>query len=90
MLDLIGDEIKPQVISNAKRKPTVRKGYAATPGTGPQGETCGTCEHSVGRGSPGLKIFYKCELLRHCWTGGYGTDILLKSPACRYWEKEQG
>jgi hypothetical protein len=90
MIDLIGDEIKQQVISEAKRKPTVRKGYAATPGTGPQGETCKTCAHAFGNGNYGQKVFYKCALLKHCWTSGYGTDILLKSPACRYWEKEQG
>lgn len=84
-LDIFGEEIKITV-SDAKYKPTVRNGYAASPGTGPKDQTCKTCKHSIGCGNRGKKIFYKCELRRHYWTCGYGTDILLKSPACRFWE----
>lgn len=86
MIDLLGDDIKPAPVSNAKHKPTVRKGYAAIPGTGPQGETCKTCENARRCNEGGAKQFYKCILIKHAWTGGYGTDILLKSQACRYWQ----
>lgn len=76
----------------AKRKPTVKNGYAAQPGTGPEGKTCKTCEFKVVGGNPGgSKRFLKCELRKATWTGGEGTDILARSPACSKYEpiKEQ-
>lgn len=65
-----------------RRKPTVKNGYAATPGTGPQGKKCGDCEHYrtvVG----GTKTHPKCWLNKPQWTHGPGSDILKRSPACR-------
>lgn len=67
-----------------KRKPTVKRGYAAQPGTGPEGETCKTCKHKRSFGNPG-KHFVKCGLRRDTWTHGEGTDILARSPACSKW-----
>lgn len=67
------------------RRTPVRRGYAAPPGTGPEGETCATCQHrTVKRMSRG---YQKCALRRSTWTRGEGSDILLKSPACRLWER---
>lgn len=86
MLDLFGQEIKEAPVSNAKRKPTVRKGYAGIPGRGPEGETCRTCEHSRLCGQGHAKTFYKCVLVKRIWTHGQGTDILAKSPACERWQ----
>jgi hypothetical protein len=63
-----------------------KRGYVAPPGTGPEGETCRSCQHSVKRGGT-AGTFYKCALNRSKWTGGYGTDILLRSPACSKWER---
>lgn len=60
--------------------------YAALPGTGPAGETCGSCEHCH-RAWNGR--YRKCALLRNRWTGGPGTDIKARSPACAKWEAEQ-
>ncbi|UGA46629.1 hypothetical protein HU230_0011545 [Bradyrhizobium quebecense] len=57
------------------------RGYIQRPGTGPAGETCGTCEHITKS-----RHFAKCELSRGRWTRGRGTDILVKAPACRRWE----
>lgn len=57
-----------------------QRGYAAPPGTGPAGETCGSCEHIV-RG----RKYRKCELIRAKWTHGPGTDILARAPACSKW-----
>jgi hypothetical protein len=71
----------------AARKPTVKNGYAAPPGTGPAGETCKTCEHKRTLGNYGGKQFIKCELRRSTWTGGEGTDILARSPACNKWRQ---
>lgn len=57
------------------------RGYAYFPGTGPQGETCGSCEHiTAGR------RWHKCGLARATWTSGRGTDVLVRSPACKYWQ----
>lgn len=71
----------------AKRKPTVKNGYAAPPGTGPEGETCKTCAHKVRCGNYGGKSFLKCNLRKATWTSGEGTDILARTPACNKWEK---
>lgn len=65
------------------------KGYAAPPGTGPAGETCGSCRHRTGKGT-GQKTFPGCALTRACWTSGRGTDILVRAPACRKWEAKDG
>lgn len=59
-----------------------QRGYAAPPGTGPAGETCGSCEH-IARG----RKYRKCDLNRACWTHGPKTDILARAAACRLWEK---
>lgn len=59
-------------------------GYAAAPGTGPNGETCGSCANCrVRTGS--ARRFYKCVLMVSAWTHGRASDVLLKSPACKRW-----
>jgi hypothetical protein len=64
----------------------VRKGlYAAMPGTGPEGEKCGTCKHMVQKQMS--RGYRKCALTRQFWTGGPGTDIKAGTPACSKWEK---
>lgn len=60
------------------------RGYAEPPGTGPAGETCGSCKHiSRDRG------WAKCEEARHKWTGGRASDVLVRAPACRRWAAAQ-
>ncbi len=60
------------------------RGYADRPGTGPAGETCGSCKHlAYIRMS---KSYPKCKLTRACWTGGRRTDVLVKAAACSKWE----
>lgn len=91
MNDLFGVEIRSEPpklthYGHQKRKPTKPRGYAMPPGTGPAGETCRTCRHSSY--VEHAKRYYKCGLMRAIWTGGPGTDIKLKSPACAKWEKE--
>ena len=70
-----------------KRRPTVRNGYAAPPGTGPAGRTCRDCRHKVSCSNTGNKSWVKCELRRATWTNGQGTDILAGSPACSRFEE---
>lgn len=66
-----------------------KNGYAARPGTGPEGKRCADCTHCVRRRMPsGRKQFYKCELMKHLWTNGYGSDIGYRSPACKLFEEK--
>ena len=67
---------------------TQPKGYAKPPGTGPAGETCGSCKHRTINRMRSDRTFPKCLLARHKWTGGRGSDILVRSPACSAWEKQ--
>jgi hypothetical protein len=87
--DLFGEKVIER-ISEARpgRKPTQPKGYAASPGTGPAGETCKTCTHKRSTGSACARVYWKCDLMRNAWTGGPGTDIRMGSPACSRWEKD--
>lgn len=85
-LDLFGLAGGPMLTPQQRRKlgnkrATQPKGYVALPGTGPKGETCGTCTHKVS-----MRKYRKCELNRPRWTHGPGTDILARSPACSKWE----
>ena len=66
-----------------QRRAPVPRGYAAIPGTGPAGETCRSCKHLV-RKRMG-KTYLKCGLMTRYWTGGGGSDVRAKSPACRHW-----
>lgn len=78
-IELFGESIRPD------RSPKyVKNGHAGIPGNGPQGETCKTCRHLAKRYLS--RTYYKCGLCRQNWTGSYGTDVLLKSPACQFWE----
>ena len=52
------------------------RGYYQPPGTGPEGETCGSCKH-IARG----RHWAKCELSRRAWTRSRGADVLVKAPA---------
>jgi len=78
MLDLFGEPVEDRVPSGTRPR-----GHAAPPGTGPKGETCGTC------GNVARKImstsYFKCALMKHAWTNGRGTDVLSRDPACRMW-----
>ena len=56
-------------------------GYPYKPGTGPAGQTCKTCANAYCKAMG--KNYWKCRLVRA--TSGPGSDIRLKSPACRAW-----
>lgn len=57
-------------------------GYAAQPGSGPEGESCVTCKNLSG-GRYHNRTYYKCALIKP--THGPGTDIRLRAPACSFW-----
>ena len=65
-----------------------KRGHAAPPGTGPEGETCGSCAHIVRAGSS-KRIYMKCGLMRAVWTHGPGTDIRARDLACGKWERPE-
>lgn len=62
------------------------RGGADRPGTGPQGETCGSCKHLVRTGNN--KKYPKCLLTRACWTHSPRTDIRTRWVACSKWERQ--
>ena len=74
---------KAPVRTRPKRR-EVAKGYAAKPGTGPDGETCRTCRHATCH-DWGNRNYWKCGLRKASWTRGTASDIRLKSPACELW-----
>lgn len=80
-----GPALNPLGKRKRKRKDPTPNGYATLPGTGPAGETCGSCQNHTTRRY--AKTYHKCELTRQRWTSGRATDILLRSPACRLWER---
>jgi hypothetical protein len=84
-LDLLGDPVRVQDFPGAPRKRKEAKpwGYFAPPGSGPQGHTCGDCEHHYLNRL--AKTYHKCYLAKAKWTGGRATDILVRSPACSGW-----
>lgn len=83
MNDLFGHPLPNPVL--ATKHITKLNGYARRPGSGPAGETCGTCDHCATRSYTKNKYF-KCLVIQWRWTHGPGTDILKSSPACELWK----
>lgn len=75
-----------QPMRPSKPKRGRAKGNAAPVGSGPAGETCGTCRHA--RYHETAKRYWKCALVKS--TSGPGTDIRLKWPACSKWQGKGG
>lgn len=79
--DLFGVET-PEV-----HKP-IKGGYAKQPGSGPVGETCGSCDHYTRVRIRSGRCYRKCGLMEAHWTNGPGTDIKKKTPACSMWKPD--
>jgi hypothetical protein len=84
MSDLFGNETEPPV--QKKRTEPKPNGYAWTPGSGPEGKRCSDCAHSFKAWAAGT--YYKCDLTKASHTRGRKTDILIRSPACKFFEQE--
>ncbi len=86
--DLFGREVTIEearrLIKKGRRKEPTPSGYAAPPGTGPEGETCKSCKH-IERIAL-ARTYIKCGLFLHP-THGRKTDIKAGSPACKFWEQ---
>jgi hypothetical protein len=89
-----GDQLMLMPLSEGSKPPLKRRndgrprksGHAGVPGTGPVGETCGTCRHYRAINSRAGGSFRKCELMRSRWTKGPGSDIRKGDRACNRWE----
>jgi len=69
-------------------EPKPREKRTCTParvGSGPEGQTCGTCRHASAI-DHNARRYYKCGKCRCYWTHGAGSDIKLKWAACREWQ----
>ena len=64
-----------------------KRGHAGIPGNGPDGETCKTCKHLVRKLM--AKTYMKCALTEAKWTGGAGSDVRVRDPACDFWEAKK-
>jgi len=54
-------------------------------GSGPSGETCGSCKH-CSQVQYHDKPYRKCDLVKVSWSHGTGSDIKTGWSACRCWE----
>ena len=57
-------------------------------GSGPAGETCGTCRHKTTMPQTAGR-YLKCHLVERYWTRGAGTDIKARWPACTAGKRER-
>ena len=83
--DLFGLDraLTPEERKRLKAKPK-KTGHAALPGTGPEGETCGSCANL--HRNELSRTYLKCGLMKARWTGGARTDVRAKDAACRNWQ----
>jgi hypothetical protein len=85
---LLPIELPEPLKCRAKIPPRGKPLTPAPIGSGPAGETCGTCAH-LARTKPGAGVYLKCGLMRAHWTGGSGTDIKASWPACSEWARKE-
>lgn len=83
--DLFGNLIKPH--APAANRGVRKVGYAARLATGPKGQRCGTCLHASRVVHKGV-LTHKCALMAHAWTHSEATDINLRAPACKKWDRK--
>lgn len=81
MNDLLGVPISESAAIARPKRPK-KTGHAAPAGSGPAGMRCKDCTHLVRARIRSGKIFSKCDLMRHTWTHGGGSDIRQRDPAC--------
>lgn len=78
----VGDRSRLMVRVNNRQTCT-----PAPVGSGPHGETCGSCcflhRRKLG------KVYLKCYRTIGVWTGGAATDVKAKWPACNQWRPKK-
>lgn len=81
----------PPVTAKPRAGDDWNRAYARRPGSGPQGETCGTCLHirrKDYRHSGPSKWCFKCALSAHPCHGA-ASDIRMKTAACSKWQPKE-
>lgn len=76
-------------LPDSVKRPIKTRGHAMPPGSGPDGETCGTCASLI-RKKGTERQYLKCFLTASKWTGGSGSDVRGKDPACSKWTRKFG
>src|SRR5437870_3523332 len=89
-IDLIALAAGPMLTPEQRKKlappcSTGARGHVAPPGTGPEGETCGSCQYLFRNRM--ARVYLKCLLNKAKWTGGRKSDVRAKDHACSLWEK---
>lgn len=86
MEDLFGLDraLTPIERKRLKRREPVPRGHVFPSGTGPAGETCGSCLHLYRNRMS--KTYLKCGLNRSKWTGGRASDVRAKDASCKKWD----
>jgi hypothetical protein len=77
----------PEVIAfmdSLRVKHPADRAHPYPPGSGPRGQSCGTCAKLCARHFS--KTYFKCHVLMGSWTSGRATDVRKKDPACLCWE----
>jgi len=86
---LLGADGKPWVEPAEAREAQLHRPLnVCTPaplGSGPEGETCGSCGHKTTTQGWTAKPYTKCRVMMHEWTHGGGTDIKCRWHACQRW-----
>jgi hypothetical protein len=80
----IPEHLIPVTGEKRKRKEPIPRGHYRPKGTGPAGETCGSCKHLYRNQM--AKTYLKCGLATAIWTGGRASDVRAKDAACEGWE----
>lgn len=65
------------------KKAKARGLHAAEPGSGPEGQTYGSCACLMRKQL--ARAYLKCGRVHSRWTRGPGTDVRAKDPACSKW-----
>jgi len=82
MESLFGDEFQ-----KGKGRAVAKRCTPAPCGSGPAGETCGTCDFLT-RVQGNTAWYLKCGKMQAVWTRGAGSDVRAKWEACREWRRE--
>jgi hypothetical protein len=85
--DAVRARLEAPLTGKKRRKDPIPRGHVSAPGTGPEGERCGTCFHLYRNEM--AKVYLKCGLNLANWTGGRASDIRAKDPACRHWKPQE-
>lgn len=78
--------VMSELFDVGKRTPMKPGATPAPVGSGPEGETCKTCQHYTRVGWHDA-YHLKCGLMEPMWTHGPGSDIKASLPACSKWEQ---